>query len=364
MQRSHKTYTCLRICQHDDHGRGLHPEDRRQGRPVRRSSNPSWHAQAESLSVFFSEYYIKLNRFRSSGLLFIYSIFFTCFLLIFYFTYFLLICCFYLLHLCIFILFYSFCFSYFRTRDSHCTSSPSLCQSRLIHTRTCTKIHAHARTERASKRERERKRKRFQPMHWIDELLHLDVVLALRRGKLHSKVKIHLANKWGHQYAVTVLRHGTLPFKSPPVPNPRTHSGAETQTNSLLQLPLCVSIFLSLALFDHPAPSPFSPSPPHLCHKHRTGFKTFAREEIREEISKPKSIETDATWSLNDSSLATTKPVLFCVPASLFLFFMFQCDDFHAVNIASLCAAPALPGGNRQQFAQEGTYGGGVRNRR
>ena len=102
MQRSHKTYTCLRICQHDDHGRGLHPEDRRQGRPVRRSSNPSWHAQAESLSVFFSEYYIKLNRFRSSGLLFIYSIFFTCFLLIFYFTYFLLICCFYLLHLCIF----------------------------------------------------------------------------------------------------------------------------------------------------------------------------------------------------------------------------------------------------------------------
>jgi len=60
MQRSHKTYTCLRICQHDDHGRGLHPEDRRQGRPVRRSSNPSWHAQAESLSVFFSEYYIKL----------------------------------------------------------------------------------------------------------------------------------------------------------------------------------------------------------------------------------------------------------------------------------------------------------------
>jgi hypothetical protein len=48
----------------------------------------------------------------------------------------------------------------------------------------------------------------------------------------------------------------------------------------------------------------------------------------------------------------------------LFLFFMFQCDDFHAVNIASLCAAPALPGGNRQQFAQEGTYRGGVRNRR
>ncbi len=47
------------------------------------------------------------------------------------------------------------------------------------------------------------------------------------------------------------------------------------------------------------------------------------------EISKPQSVETDATWSLHDSTLGTTKPVIFCVLASWFLFSMFQSDGFH-----------------------------------